>query len=68
MNRYVAGLDFVGPKTKPLEVIKLWNINISVNINMLYKIITNSAEGAGTLTHWTRNKVLSGIFYDSKSK
>ena len=30
MNRFIAGLDFVGPKTKPLEVVKVWDFIIII--------------------------------------
>ena len=30
MNRFIAGLDFVGPKTKPLEVVKMRNFIIII--------------------------------------
>ena len=52
MNRYVAGVDFLGPKTKPLEVFKLWNFIIiiwDINIYTLKPtkstmLITNMKE------------------------
>ena len=30
MKKYVAGLDFVNLKTKPLEVVKVWNFIIII--------------------------------------
>ena len=30
INRFIAGLDFVGPKTKPLEVVKMRNFIIII--------------------------------------